>query len=410
MKILMVGHYFPQRAETFILEQANSLVELGHDVSILVLVDGDPSAFDERSRRNGLPERVIDASPMRRAIGGRLGTTLRGALKSLIRHPRALLPVPGDSMVVRGQLAAAVDLIGDLGAFDVIHAFFGPAGVSAMRLRDIGLIDGPIVTSFLGYDVTREIRLKGPRYYARLFRDGAEFNPNSDHLRRLLLASGAPEDRTHVHRLGIDLELFPYAERTRGEDSVPVIAAVGRLVEKKGFEFLLRAAALMRDRGVAFRIELAGDGPLMENLSGLVGELRLEDQVTLLGWTVQSEIAALLKRADLFAVPSVVAEDGDQEGLPLTLLEACGSGLPIVATRHSGIPEAVEEGVSGLIVEERDVEGLSEALERLCEDEAMRGEFGRNARQLVETRFSASIQGRKLEQILMNAAGMAHNL
>ena len=104
------------------------------------------------------------------------------------------------------------------------------------------------------------------------------------------------------------------------------------------------------------------------------------------------------------AVPSVVAADGDQEGLPLTLLEASASGLPIVGTRHSGIPEAVMDGKTGFLVDERDAQGLAAALQRLCDDRDYRVEAGQNARELVETSFSAQIQGLKLEEILKNAA------
>ena len=406
MKILMVGHFFPQRAETFILEQANFLVEQGHDVTILVLIGGDPDAWDERSLRNGLPERVIDGTVFGKPIGGRLRSTLLGGLKSLFLHPRALRFGRHGKYAVRGQLAAAVGGIRALGRFDAIFAFFGPAGVSAECLRDIGLIDGPIVTSFLGYDVTREIRIKGKGFYSRLFREGTEFNPNSQYLHSLLIANGAPEERTRVHRLGISLDLFGYVDRSESRPGPVLIAAVGRLVEKKGFEYLIEAAALLREQGTEFRIELAGSGPLEAELTARIQALDLTDRVTLLGWSTPGEVAALLQRADIFAVPSVVASDGDQEGLPLTLLEASARGLPIVGTRHSGIPEAVQDGKTGFLVDERDVQGLAAALDRLCRDRGLRLEAGRSARELVETCFSARIQGLRLEEILMHAAGM----
>jgi colanic acid/amylovoran biosynthesis glycosyltransferase len=405
MKILMVGHFFPQRAETFILEQANSLVELGHDVTILVLLGGDPTAYDERSRRNGIPERVVDGTVFGKAIGGRLLPTLLGGIKSLFLHPRALRFGRHGTYAVRGQLAAAVGGIGSLGRFDAIFAFFGPAGVSAECLRDIGLIEGPIVTSFLGYDVTREIQIKGKSFYTRLFREGAEFNPNSNFLRSLLLANAAPEDRTRVHRLGINLDQFGFVDRSEAGTGPVLIAAVGRLVEKKGFEYLIEAAGLLRDRGTNFRIELAGSGPLEAELAARIKAMDLTDHITMLGWSTPEEVVALLQRAEIFAVPSVVAADGDQEGLPLTLLEASASGLPIVGTRHSGIPEAVIDGKTGSLVDERDARGLAAALQRLCDDPGWRLEAGQNARDLVETSFSAQIQGLKLEEILMNAAG-----
>lgn len=404
MKILMVGHFFPQKAETFILEQANALVELGHDLTILTLIGGDPDAFDERSHRNGLPDRVVDGTVYGRPLFQRMLPTIRGFLKSLIRHPRALAFARHGKRAWRGQIAAAVDQIGDLGDFDVIFAFFGTAGISAECLRDVGLFKGPIVTSFLGYDITREILLNGNVGYTRLFRNGVEFNPNSEFLRSLLLENGAPLERTHVHRLGVDLGNFEYLDRGADEDGPVRIAAVGRLVEKKGFACLLAAAGLLRDRGVDFQLEIAGSGPLMGDLESRIAALELQDHVTLLGWCKPTQIIELLHRSQLFIVPSVVAPDGDQEGLPLTMIEACSTGLPVVGTYHSGIPEAIIDGETGFLVDEHDHEALAKAIQSLCQDPALRRSFGENARAFMESRFSASEQAQALEAILVRAS------
>lgn len=401
----MVGHYFPLPAETFILEQVNSLVELGHDVTVLVMIDGDPEAWDERSLRNGIPERVIDLSVFGRPLGGRLAPTLRGLVRSLLRHPRALSIGRHGRYAYRGKLAAVVDRLEPLGRFDAIHAFFGPAGITAECLRDIGLIDGPIVTSFLGYDITREIQLKGAGPYRRLFREAAELNPNSGFLRDRLLENGAPPERTRVHRLGIDLERFAFLDRSHREADVPLIAAVGRLVEKKGFEDLLRAVRTLVDRGVAFQLEIAGAGPLQGRLEAVLQELGLQDRVELLGWCRPDAVIELLRRADLFVVPSITAPDGDQEGLPLTMLEASATGLPSVGTRHSGIPEAIEDGVTGFLVEEGDRRTLADRIQALCEDRDRRAECGREARKLIEARFCAATQARELVRILREASG-----
>ncbi|MCH2144052.1 MAG: glycosyltransferase [Phycisphaerales bacterium] len=395
MKILMVANFFPRFGETFILEQANALVERGHELTILVLIGQDPGAYDERSIRNGLPDRVIDATSFGKPLSGRIPETIRGVLKALLRHPRALAPLRYGKRSYRGQMAAAVDVLGRLGRFDAIFAAFGPAGVSAEALRDVGLIDGPIVTSFLGYDISREIMLHGPAVYRRLFQNGELFQPNSNFLRARMLENGAPEDRTVLHRLGVDIDVFPYVDRD-GHAGPPRIVAVGRFVEKKGFTDLIDAAALLRDGGVAFRLEIAGDGPLDGSFKEQVKRLELEDLVHFPGWCDSNAVSHLLRSADLMAVPSVTARDGDTEGLPLTLVEAASTGLALVGTDHSGIPEILIDGETGLIVPERDPDALAGAMKTLCEDRERRIAMGRAGRALVERAYNADLQAESL--------------
>jgi len=170
----------------------------------------------------------------------------------------------------------------------------------------------------------------------------------------------------------------------------PRVLAVGRLVEKKGHETLLLAAALLRDRGLEFTIRLAGEGPEWPRLQRLVHELRLGDRVVFLGPLTESEVQMEYERADVFALPCRKLANGDQDGIPNVILEAMAHGLPVLSTRLGGIVEAIVDGESGLLADQDDARGLAENLSRLLEEPEFRERIGEGGRQRVAARFERS--------------------
>lgn len=403
MKILVVAKFFPTPAETFVLEQVNSLIELGHDVQVLVLYSSEMDCLDERSIRNGVPNRIIDGTAYAAAIKDRVGVTVRGAIRSAFKHPSALRVSRYGSASARGQVLSLIGSIGALGSYDLIYGVFGQAGMIAEIMRDIGLVDGPIVTNFLGYDITQVIREEGPAQYRRLFEFGALFLPNSNYLLSRLVDCGAPSEKVMLHRLGVNINQFSFIDRS-GHTGAPHIVAVGRLVEKKGFAYLLQALSLMKQSGTEFQATIVGDGPLRDELKSLQRALGLEELVTFAGWCEPTGVQKHLEHSDINIVPSVIAKNGDEEGLPLTIVEASARGLPTVGTVHSGIPEIVRDGETGLVVEERNAEALAGAIKSLCLDSGRRIQMGKAARALVENEFNAEIQGQRLSKTLSDVA------
>jgi glycosyltransferase involved in cell wall biosynthesis len=190
----------------------------------------------------------------------------------------------------------------------------------------------------------------------------------------------------HVQRVynGIDLEEFPYR---RPDDRPPVVLAVGRLVEKKGFGDLVEACALLAARGRDFRCRIAGTGSLRSALQGQIERHRLQGRVELIGPHPQNEIAREMHNAAVLAAPCVVADDGDRDGLPNVIQEALALGTPVVSTDVTGIPEVVRDGERGLLVPQRDPPALADALERLLADPGLRVRLAEEARRFMEAEF-----------------------
>ena len=286
----------------------------------------------------------------------------------------------------------------------LIHAHFGTDGLKMLALAKA--LKLPLITHLRGYDVTltRAALIASGRptwsRYAlqrgRLMRDGSLFLAVSDALRKKAVALGFPAARTRTHYNGVDLDRFQPGKRPREPGTV---LHVGRLVEKKGTADLIAALAGMS--GV--RLVVIGEGPLRAQLQRQAGELGVKAQF--LGAQKVGEVAEWMRRATLLAVPSRTARDGDAEGLPNVVVEGAASGIPVVATRHSGIPEAVEDGETGFLVREGDRAALAARMGELIESAHLRREMGFAARTLAMERFDRVRQAERLEAIYDEVAG-----
>jgi colanic acid/amylovoran biosynthesis glycosyltransferase len=275
---------------------------------------------------------------------------------------------------------------------DLLHCHFGTRAHLAAALRSLGLIDAKIVTTFHGFDLSALIKRKGRNHYQLLFRFGALFLPISDKWARALRELGCDPARIDVHRVGIDCALSEFRERRLDpRESVAVkLISVGRLVEKKGHAYTLRALAHLRRArpNLSATLDIVGEGELMDALKQEAAELHLDDVVTFHGGLPHDQTLALLDEAAIFILPSVTAEDGDMEGIPVSLMEAMARGMPVISTYHSGIPELVEDGVNGFLVPERDVAALAGAIQRTIDSASRWPEIGQAGRRTVENNFN----------------------
>jgi glycosyltransferase involved in cell wall biosynthesis len=207
----------------------------------------------------------------------------------------------------------------------------------------------------------------------------------------------AAASKVHVVHNGVDLERFSPGPAPEDE---PLILAVGRLVEKKGFPTLIAACRLLRERGRRFRCEIVGYGELRPRLEADIRAAGLGEVVRLPGMRSQDELPAVYRRAAVFAMPAVIGADGNRDSLPTVLLEALACGVPVVASRVTGIPEIVDDDENGLLVEPGDAEALSRALERLLDDPDLRRRFGEAGRAKAQERFDIETNARELYRLL----------
>jgi colanic acid/amylovoran/stewartan biosynthesis glycosyltransferase WcaL/AmsK/CpsK len=273
--------------------------------------------------------------------------------------------------------------------YDLVHAHFGPAGAYARRYAERAGV--PLLVTFHGYDVPL---LSSPRRFlplhlpyalagSALLRQMRLAICASTELSTLLGELGVEPERRRVHRLGIDLERFAFsAARDRRR-----VLMVGRLVEKKGFEYGLRAFALAVGRGADARLTLVGEGERRGALERLARELGIRQRVDFVGSQTNEAVARLMAQASVLLAPSVVARDGNRESGLIVVKEASAAGTVPIGTLHGGIPDSIDDGRTGYLVPERDAEQMGERLLALLLDEAHRARLAALGRQKMEREF-----------------------
>jgi len=265
---------------------------------------------------------------------------------------------------------------------DHLHAHFGSVATTVARLA---AHFARVTYSFTAHAKDLYHESVDPEDLRAKLADTATVVTVSDYNVRFLKENYGPAAE-RVERIynGLDLQQYGYrAPLDRPRD----IIAVGRLVEKKGFDDLVEACALLAQRGRDLRCRIIGMGPLEAELRARIARLGLQDRVELLGPRPQGEVRDLVQAAAVFAAPCVVGGDGNRDGLPTVLLEAMALGTPCVSTGVTGIPEVVRDGETGLLVDEHDPTSLATAIERLLEDGALRVELAERARGLIEQEF-----------------------
>jgi glycosyltransferase involved in cell wall biosynthesis len=307
-----------------------------------------------------------------------------GASRALTRSLRALRPV-------------------------VLHAHTGIDGAVVLPLaRRLGV---PLVTTFHGFDATatdetlRQTSLRCHTYLRRreeLKRGADVIIAVSQFIRDRLLAGGYPADKVRVHYIGVDTERFrPPAAGARE----PVVFFVGRLIAKKGAAHLIAAMRHVQAQRPDVELVIGGEGPRRAKLQAKAAELGV--RCRFLGKLTPEEVRDWMGRARVVAVPSITAPNGDSEGLPVVLLEAMAMGTPVVASATAGIPEAVEDGVTGLLARERDEAALAHHVLSLLADENRWGRVSAAAVARIRADFDLARQTAELETIYDQARGLA---
>jgi colanic acid/amylovoran biosynthesis glycosyltransferase len=418
MRIAFFVHRFPVVSETFVLRQITGLIDLGHEVDI----------YSERSPEGGEPmhpevakyklhERTtyLDtempsasgywsmpiwpiwgntwlpgaASPISNA--GRLLHAAPAVLGCFMSAPRLTVDVLRPSAYA--EQARSLEALYHLASlqrrakskrYDVIHAHFGPVGNNFRFVRRIW--GAPLVVTFHGYDYCTVPREHGSGIYRELFRSVDAVTIHSDYGSRRLVAIGCPAEKLHRLHVGVEPAQFSFRPRLRAPAEEVRILTVARLVEIKGIRYAIEAFARLRAVRPRVRYEIVGDGPERPKLEELIRQAGLEGTVILHGAKDNVQVRDLMANAHLFVLPSIDL-CGDQEGTPVSLMEAQASGLPVVASATGGIPEVIRDGKSGFLFPERDVAALADRLLFLIDHSEKWPELGACGRQHVEQNF-----------------------
>jgi colanic acid/amylovoran biosynthesis glycosyltransferase len=278
-----------------------------------------------------------------------------------------------------------------------VLAEFGPLGCwIAPVAHEHGV---PVFVYFRGYDASRKLKsAQTVRAYRHMISrvDGlfAVSRFLVDNLRRV----GVEHANTHVIPSGTNPRLFRPGEKDRG-----LLVSVGRLVEKKRPDITVRAFAAAAARHPQARLELVGDGPLLERCRALAESLGVASRVRFLGAQDHAFVAELLSRAAVYLQHSVTSADGETEGLPSSIQEAMASGAVVVSTRHAGIAEAVSDGRTGWLVDENDQDGFSAALMRVLDDPSRAEDMAREARRFAEQQLDTALLQARMESVIEEA-------
>jgi colanic acid/amylovoran biosynthesis glycosyltransferase len=262
---------------------------------------------------------------------------------------------------------------------DHIHAHFADR-VAVVAMVASRLLEIPYSVTAHAYEIYAEpVMLREKIANAKFVTTCTAYNKL--HLERVM--------QRHVELVyhGLEVGAIESNSSTMHKGTRPLILSVGRLREKKGLPYLIKACRLLKDHGYHFICNIIGHGSMQKELEQLIVDLKLQDSIALLGALPNTEVMARYAQATLFVQASIIAENADRDGIPNVILESMASGVPVVATRVSGIPEVVDDGVTGLLVNPGDERPLAEAIARLLSDSKLCDRLARKGRQLVEQKF-----------------------
>ncbi len=375
---------YPRFSQTFVVNEILELERQGLDVTILSLRRPDEGLFHEsicrvKARAHYMPEATFE---LLRKTRSHYWRWLRRAPRALHRALECVFRHHGATLYDLVRATALLRWVKKQ-RIDHVHVHFGTDEATVALLAKI-LGDLSYSVTLHAFDIFRNnVNL---RLLARKINESRFTVTVSEFNRRHMVAHlpGVNADRIRVNYNGIDLQRFRPGGRRR---AAGLVFGVGRLIEKKGFVHLVQAVARLRAAGVPVRCKIAGEGREEQRLREEIQRHGLTSQVELTGSLRQDDVRELMQTASCCVLPCVAARDGNVDALPTVLLESLASGCPSVSTRLSGVPEIIEHGVSGLLVEPGDVAGLTEAIREILTDPALADRLAADGRSRAMERF-----------------------
>ncbi|MFP4048252.1 MAG: glycosyltransferase, partial [Bacteroidales bacterium] len=359
-KLTIIQGGFPSVSATFILDQMTGLIERGFIIDNWATYDPKPKSIH--------PD-ILDYD-----------------LLSMTKH----LKVPQASLKNKPSLwineFVKLNQV-DLDKLGSVHVHYG-ANFNLLEPL-FKCVNNYILVSFHGYDASRYFKQHGDKCYNYLFKRANLITTPSYIMKQELVNRGCEPEKVVVHRYGIDLDRFQSPGR-KFDSGKTVFLTVGRLVEKKGIEISMKAFSKICSK-LNCEYRIIGEGELLPKLQNLANNLKISDKVAFLGAQNKDIVIREMRKADIFVLTSITASDGDQEGVPVSLTEAHAMGLPVISSYHSGIPELVIDGETGLLSEERDISSIAKNMFKLAEDETLRQKMSKNAVMRVQSEFNIEV-------------------
>ena len=400
LRILYVVSLFPCWSETFIVREMHALLERGAQLSILSLKPASEKIVQERAAV--LLDRTLHPRGAPASVLAFLGLVLRRPLVTLGFVARLVAGLWRQPKVLFNSLGAICRAAGQLRrlrAFeaDLVHAPWAtyPATVAWFLSR---LLGKPFSFTSRAHDIFVEDHMMAAKLAATSLAVTITRN-NVRHMQRWIDPPGSVP--IQVMHSALELDETRYSREGRLPHR---LLSVGRLDPIKGFDVLLPALALLRDRGIAFDSVVIGEGEERARLEAQRDQLGLQDRVAFVGAKPQAEVRRAMAESTLMVMPCVVTPEGNADGIPNVLTEAMAAGLPVISTRVSGIPELVDDGVSGRIVEQRDAAALADAIAALLADPALRDAYAAAGRAKVEREFDVRIEAGRLFDCFVKVA------
>ena len=365
MKIAYFVNEFPALSQTFVVHQIAGIVALGHDVHIYATHANKksnsqlPSALREGNKVTYLHD--YPANFFTRFVAIARNILFDNTINKLFILVKSLKYFPSCGLRAWLKIIERALLVIEQGKYDIVHCQFATLWKVVDPLIDLGVISGELVVSVRGYDVTIDEHTED-NVYGRLSKAASIFLPVSKSLERRLLDLGCEQHKIKVHYSGIKVNTIE-PRKLKGCSNPIKLLSVGRLVEKKGFMYGISAVKQLVDKGWAVEYLILGDGPLRSGLEKIIYENDANSYVKLLGALNHDKAINLMRQSNILLAPCVTAADGDQEGIPNVIKEGMAIGVPVIATKHSGIPELIDDRESGLLVAEKDVEALANAID-----------------------------------------------
>ncbi len=404
MKIVFIVGVFPSLSETFVLNQITGLIDLGHKVKIFAGARSREGLYHNDVRRYRLLDSVCYFHDKPQSKFLRIVKAIWILISKGYRCPRAILS--SLNFFKYGRDAISLSLFYKVVHFldaidaDIIYCHFGQNGLVAVTLKQMGIIKGEIITVFHAADITSYINRHGVDVYHPLFENGRLFLVVSEFGKRILLSIGCAEDKILVHHMGVDIDRF--APPKRRDDSKIRLLTVARLVEKKGVVYGIEAVSKLLKVYPNVEYRIIGDGPLRSQFKSYISELKISDKVYLVGEKKQEEIIKLMQESHVFIMPSIMDSHGTTEGIPVVLMEAMATEMVVVATRHAGIVELVEDGKTGFLVEEKDVDAILDRLSYIINHKDECARIGKAARSFVVQYFNIKKLNKLLEKYFLS--------